>query len=373
MLSYAEIGPAAMLSRACAGLVRGGIVVALPGSEAAVRLAMTRAGGARAGASGAAGLEVARCVRSSTRSRSTEARRDPPRVQRADRAGRARARLAALARRVLAEDVIADADVPPFARAMMDGYAVHAGDTTGASRETPRALCWPAACSPARCSRPRLAPGRLRRDRHRRAVAGGRRRRRDGRGDRAVRATGGVAILAAATPGQHVGRAGADIARGASVLRAGDVLLPSRVGVLAALGRRRGKRLRAATGRRSSRPATKWWRRAARWRQDRSTTSTATPCRRWSRPTGACRCRSRSAGDTLEALDRAVDAALGLRRGHLLRRQLGRRSRSAARRAAPARPGGVPRHRDAARQAHRVWTPRRQCRSSACPATRRRA
>jgi molybdenum cofactor biosynthesis protein B len=42
MLSYTDVGPAAMLSRACAGLARGRIVVALPGSEAAVRLAMQR-------------------------------------------------------------------------------------------------------------------------------------------------------------------------------------------------------------------------------------------------------------------------------------------------------------------------------------------
>jgi molybdenum cofactor biosynthesis protein B len=42
MLSFEAIGPAAMLSRACAGLARGRVVVALPGSEAAVRLAMTR-------------------------------------------------------------------------------------------------------------------------------------------------------------------------------------------------------------------------------------------------------------------------------------------------------------------------------------------
>ncbi len=42
MLSYDDIGPAAMLSRACAGLVRGGVVIALPGSESAVRLAMTK-------------------------------------------------------------------------------------------------------------------------------------------------------------------------------------------------------------------------------------------------------------------------------------------------------------------------------------------
>jgi len=42
MLSYEQIGSAAMMSRACAGLVAGHIVVCLPGSEAAVRLAMER-------------------------------------------------------------------------------------------------------------------------------------------------------------------------------------------------------------------------------------------------------------------------------------------------------------------------------------------
>jgi molybdenum cofactor biosynthesis protein B len=41
MLSFQEIGPAAMLSRACAGTCRGKVVVALPGSENAVRLDMT--------------------------------------------------------------------------------------------------------------------------------------------------------------------------------------------------------------------------------------------------------------------------------------------------------------------------------------------
>jgi molybdenum cofactor biosynthesis protein B len=42
MLSYADIGAAAMMSRACAGLVRGRVLIALPGSESAVRLAMTK-------------------------------------------------------------------------------------------------------------------------------------------------------------------------------------------------------------------------------------------------------------------------------------------------------------------------------------------
>lgn len=42
MLSYEQIGPAAMMSRATAGIAHGRIVVALPGSEAAVRLAMEK-------------------------------------------------------------------------------------------------------------------------------------------------------------------------------------------------------------------------------------------------------------------------------------------------------------------------------------------
>ena len=42
MLSYEQIGAAAMLSRAVAGTVAGRVVVALPGSEAAVRLALDK-------------------------------------------------------------------------------------------------------------------------------------------------------------------------------------------------------------------------------------------------------------------------------------------------------------------------------------------
>jgi molybdenum cofactor biosynthesis protein B len=42
MLSYQEIGAAAMLSRACAGTIRKTAVFSLPGSEKAVRLAMAK-------------------------------------------------------------------------------------------------------------------------------------------------------------------------------------------------------------------------------------------------------------------------------------------------------------------------------------------
>jgi len=42
MLSYEQIGAAAMLSRAVAGVANGTVVVSMPGSTAAVELAMTK-------------------------------------------------------------------------------------------------------------------------------------------------------------------------------------------------------------------------------------------------------------------------------------------------------------------------------------------
>ena len=42
MLSFHEIGSAAMMSRACAGVARRKVILSLPGSENAVRLGMTK-------------------------------------------------------------------------------------------------------------------------------------------------------------------------------------------------------------------------------------------------------------------------------------------------------------------------------------------
>ena len=42
VLSYQEIGPSAMMSRACAGTAQGKIIITLPGSENAVRLGMNK-------------------------------------------------------------------------------------------------------------------------------------------------------------------------------------------------------------------------------------------------------------------------------------------------------------------------------------------
>src|SRR5205085_516519 len=42
--------------------------------------------------------------------------------------------------RVVAEELRSPEDLPPFARALMDGYAVRSGDTAAAGREAPRVL-----------------------------------------------------------------------------------------------------------------------------------------------------------------------------------------------------------------------------------------
>src|ERR1700730_18100585 len=48
--------------------------------------------------------------------------------------------LASALGRVLAEDVVAPLDVPSFDRSNVDGFAVQAADTFGASEDVPRTL-----------------------------------------------------------------------------------------------------------------------------------------------------------------------------------------------------------------------------------------
>ncbi len=137
--------------------------------------------------------------------------------------------------RVAAEDVPALADVPPFDRAAMDGYAVRSDDTAGAAADTARALvCVGQARAGQVIARPvrqgeciEIATGAP-------MPAGA---------DAVVmveqtrRTAARVEILAAAHPGQHIGRRGSDLRAGQPAVRAGHVLSPARVGALAAAGR----------------------------------------------------------------------------------------------------------------------------------------
>ena len=147
-----------------------------------------------------------------------------------------RAPLDALAGRVLAEDVVAATNVPPFARAMMDGYAVRAADTRGASRDQARTLTVVGRVFTGEVLQRAVGPGECVEIATGAPVP-------DGASavvmveETSPAGAGRVAIRLEAAEGQHIGRAGGDIAAGSVALTAGTHLLPARVGVLAALGR----------------------------------------------------------------------------------------------------------------------------------------
>lgn len=137
--------------------------------------------------------------------------------------------------RVLAEDIVSTTDVPPFARAAMDGYAVRAQDTAGATREQPRALTRIGTVFTGEVADRGIAAGECLEIATGAPMPAG--------ADAVViveetdgEASGSVRVCSPVTPGQNIGRQGADIRRGQQVLRAGAVLTPSQIGALAALG-----------------------------------------------------------------------------------------------------------------------------------------
>ncbi|MBA2565238.1 MAG: hypothetical protein H0V09_07415, partial [Gemmatimonadetes bacterium] len=67
--------------------------------------------------------------------------------------------LAAALGRVLARDVLAPRDVPPFTRSMMDGYAVRAADTEDADEERAVELRLVASAEAGRPARMAVGPG----------------------------------------------------------------------------------------------------------------------------------------------------------------------------------------------------------------------
>jgi molybdopterin molybdotransferase len=134
---------------------------------------------------------------------------------------------------VLASDVVAPEAVPPFANTAMDGYAVRAADTAGASEAAPVRLEvvdeLPAGRAPSRT----VGPGEAIRIMTGAPVPDGadaivmvERTRRDG---------DAVFVEAEAAVGEHVRAAGGDIAPGHVVFERGTVLTPAHIGVLASL------------------------------------------------------------------------------------------------------------------------------------------
>lgn len=137
--------------------------------------------------------------------------------------------------RVLARDVIAPLDVPGFDRSNVDGFAVRAADTFGASEDRPRRLrlsgeplatgrmpgqpiaCGAATAIPTGAVLPRGADAVVMIEFT------------DARGD-------SLDVRRPVAPGANITFAGTDIGRGETVLRRGELLTSRETGVLAALG-----------------------------------------------------------------------------------------------------------------------------------------
>ncbi len=137
--------------------------------------------------------------------------------------------------RVLASRVTATQDVPPFNRAAMDGYAVVAEDTFGASRQDPRVLRCVETVHTGSVPTRSLTSGECTQIATGAPMPDG--------ADAVVMveetepgANDEIRVFIPVYPRQHVGRQGADISTGQVVLEPGVVLTPSRVGAVAALG-----------------------------------------------------------------------------------------------------------------------------------------
>jgi len=140
--------------------------------------------------------------------------------------------------RVLAEDIYSEYDVPPFDRAAMDGYAVRAEDTVGASVTNPIVLrvvgasemgCYPNV-KVGRLEAVRVSTGAPMPDGADSVVMV--EYTRELSGDR-------IEVYRSVTPYGNVSRRGEDVKRGERMLEKGTILQPYDIGILAAV--RRGK------------------------------------------------------------------------------------------------------------------------------------
>lgn len=141
----------------------------------------------------------------------------------------------AAAGRVLAADVVSTVDVPAFPRSMMDGYAVRAEDTYGATAYNPIPLEVVGRSMPGTAPTDSVASGQCVMIVTGAAMPG------DADAVLMVENTVGsgerIEATAPVPTGRNVGRIGEDVSQGDLVLQAGRALLPQDVGLLSAIGR----------------------------------------------------------------------------------------------------------------------------------------
>ncbi len=140
---------------------------------------------------------------------------------------------------VLAETVAAGEDIPPFANTAMDGFAVRAADTVGASKDRPKTLPVVGTIAAGSVAPRALAAGEAMRIMTGAPLPDG--------ADAIImveltRPAGfDVDLLAEVPAGNHIRPAGDDIQAGAEIFHPGTVLGPGQLGVLASLGRQQAR------------------------------------------------------------------------------------------------------------------------------------
>lgn len=150
----------------------------------------------------------------------------------------------------LDEDVVAAGDLPPFDNSSMDGYALRTTDTAGATAEYPSVLAVVGDIAAGAGELPKVGPGQAARimtgapmPPGAEAVApvewtdGGTGTGRAADSMAAPVADEEVRVLRPVSEGAHIRRRGSDITAGDEVLRAGTLLGPTQIGLLAAIGR----------------------------------------------------------------------------------------------------------------------------------------
>ena len=135
---------------------------------------------------------------------------------------------------VLAGDLVAPLSLPVFDNSAMDGYAIRAEDIAAASADSPVELPVAADIPAGRTDRLTLTAGTAHRIMTGAPLPAG------ATAVVPVEATDGgmptVTIRSAARTGQHIRKAGEDVTAGMTVLRAGQVITPAALGLVAAQG-----------------------------------------------------------------------------------------------------------------------------------------
>ncbi|MBM4444445.1 MAG: molybdopterin molybdenumtransferase MoeA [Chloroflexi bacterium] len=137
--------------------------------------------------------------------------------------------------RVLADDIAAPADLPHFPRSAMDGYAVRAGDTHGASESQPAFLKVVGEVLMGRPAAVSLSPGEAALIHTGGMLAGG--------SDAVVMVentrtadASSIEVYRPVARGENVIQVGEDMARGEALLSRGSLIRPQDIGALLSLG-----------------------------------------------------------------------------------------------------------------------------------------